>query len=65
MKYVRKTRDEWRLHLNYGQGFEHEVSEDTYREIRERLKEYRENCPEYARKVTGPHRVKVEESANV
>jgi hypothetical protein len=60
MAYVRKTRNEWRLHIDYGQGFEHEVSEDTLTEINARCREYRENCPEYPRKITGPHRVKVE-----
>jgi hypothetical protein len=45
--YLRTTRDEWQLWINYGQGWEHEISEDTWRELRERLKEYRANCPEY------------------
>jgi hypothetical protein len=57
MSRPRKTRDEWRLWLNYGQGWEHEISEDTGREVRQRAKEYAENCPEYPRKITGPHRV--------
>lgn len=60
MARVRKTRDEYRLWLNYGQGWELEVTEDTGTEIRARCKEYRENCPEYPRKITGPHRVKIE-----
>jgi hypothetical protein len=63
MTRQRKTRDEWRLWVNYGQGWEHEVSEDTFREARERRKEYRENCPQYPVKVTGPHRVRLEETA--
>jgi hypothetical protein len=61
MSYVRKTRDEWRLWVNYGQGWEHEVSEDNRREIKQRQKEYWANCPEYPNKITGPHRVKLEE----
>lgn len=63
MTYQRKTSDEYRLHVNYGQGWEHEVSEETYKEIRERRKEYSENCPEYETKITGPHRVKLETTA--
>lgn len=59
MAYVRKTSDEYRLWINYGQGWEYEVNETSRKEIRERRKEYRENCPEYATKVTGPHRIKV------
>ena len=47
MPYARKTRDEYQLWINYGQGYEHEISEDSWREMRARLKEYRENCPQY------------------
>lgn len=59
MTYERKTRDEYRLFVNYGQGWEHEISEDTSKGIRERAKEYRENCPEYPVKWSA-HRVKKE-----
>ena len=55
----RKTRDEWQLHANYGQGFEHEISEDSWKEMRDRLKEYRENAPEYQYKAV-KRRVKLE-----
>lgn len=61
MAYQRKTKDEWRLHVNYGQGFEHEVSEYRRRDIRDQVICYRMNSPQYRLKVTGPHRVKVEE----
>jgi len=54
---VRKTEDEWRLHANYGQGWEHETAEPTFKEIRQRAKEYRTNAPQYRYKITGPHRV--------
>ena len=47
MTYTRKTADEYQLHINYGQGWEHEISEDSFREIRGRVREYRENCPQY------------------
>lgn len=58
MTYQRKTRDEYRLFVNYGQGWEYEVNEETRVEIRKRAKEYRENCS-YPVKWTGPHRVKI------
>lgn len=45
MAYIRKTRDEWQLLGNYGfgDGWEILTCEDSRKEIRERLKEYREN----------------------
>ena len=49
--YRRKTRDTWQLHVNYGLGWEHEITEDTYREAREARREYRENCPQYPVKL--------------
>lgn len=42
----------WKLLVNYGQGYEYEVFEETYKEARARLKEYRENCPQYPAKLT-------------
>jgi hypothetical protein len=51
MPYIRKTRDTWELHINYGKRWEHELTEYSYSEIRARAKEYRENCPEYARRI--------------
>jgi hypothetical protein len=47
MPYTRKTRDEYQLSVNYGQGWEHEISEDTRQEIKARAAEYRANCPQY------------------
>ena len=49
----RKTVDAWELHVNYGygQGFEHELTEYSYKEIRQRAKEYKTNCPQYALKI--------------
>jgi len=46
MAYVRKTRDEWHLEVDYGygQGYECEVVEDTRVEGMARLREYRANC---------------------
>lgn len=50
MSYTRKTKDEYVLLANYGygHGYEEETIEDSYKEIRERLKEYRTNAPEYS-----------------
>lgn len=38
---------EYRLYVNYGQGWEHEVSDDSISGIRQTTREYRENCPQY------------------
>jgi hypothetical protein len=46
MAYQRKTRDEIRLYVNYGGGWEHETTEDSWKEARAQLKCYRENCPQ-------------------
>lgn len=47
MTYTRKTKDEYIVQGNYGygQGFEDECTEETRKEAKERLKEYRENAP--------------------
>ena len=52
MAYQRKTRDVYRLFVDYGQGWEHELDEFSLREIRQRQKEYRENCPQYPTRVS-------------
>lgn len=42
--YIRKTRDEYTLQGDYGfGGWEDLTTEDTWKEIRQRRKEYREN----------------------
>lgn len=51
MAYQRKTRDVWRLYVDYGCGYEHELDEFSHSEMRLRIKEYRENCPQYPAKV--------------
>ena len=38
--YKRKTIDEYEIQGNYGQGWETECIEDTWKEAKERLKEY-------------------------
>ena len=45
--YVRKTVDTWVLEGNYGYGWEYILTEYTRKEGRERLREYRENEPQY------------------
>lgn len=64
MAYVRKTRDEFQLWINYGygHGWEHEISEDSYREFKARRKEYRENCPQYPTRLV-KKRVPIEGAA--
>jgi hypothetical protein len=41
--YIRKTADRWDIMGNYGYGWDCECSEYTYKEAKQRLKEYREN----------------------
>lgn len=48
MAYIRKTRDVYILLANYGEGFEEEIIEYSFKEIKARLKEYRQNCPQYS-----------------
>jgi recombinational DNA repair ATPase RecF len=63
MAYVRKTKDEYRILGNYGQGWEEVTAAPTYPEARGYLKDYRENDPQHGYKMTGPHRVKIEAAA--
>ena len=58
MAYIRKTVDEYRLYVDYGDGWEHETTEESRKEIRARMKEYGVNCPQYATKWSR-HRVPV------
>lgn len=48
---TKRKATEWQMWSNYGHGWEHELSEDTWPEMRQRLKEYRENAPQYLYKV--------------
>lgn len=45
MKYQRKTTDEYTLQGSYGQGWEDLTSEESFKAIKERLKDYRDNEP--------------------
>lgn len=51
MAYKRKTKDIYILLSNYGYGWEEELEEETYKEAREQLKTYRENCPQFQFKI--------------
>lgn len=57
MKRPRKTRDCWRFYLNYGHGWEHEITEYTRAETKENAKAYRENCNYPLRVVFGRERI--------
>ena len=63
MAYIRKTRDEWQIHQNfgYGHGWEEVCAEDTRKEALARLREYRENQPEYPVKVV-LKRIRIEDN---
>lgn len=51
MAYVRTTQDTFEMHIDYGQGWEHELTEYSLKEYRQRRKEYQENCPQYPTKL--------------
>ena len=51
MAYKRLTRDVWTVQGNYGQGWEDVTAENTRKECKERLKEYRENEPQYSHRI--------------
>ena len=51
MTYQRKTQDVWIVQGAYGYGWEDVTAEDRRREALARLREYRENEPQY------PHRL--------
>ena len=59
MAYKRLTRDEYTIQGNYGQGWEDVTAEDTRPEAKNRLKEYRENEPQYAHRLI-KRRVRIE-----
>lgn len=51
MAYTRKTKDEYQLLYNCGNGWEYLLTEDTTEEAEAQKKEYSENIPEYQYKV--------------
>jgi hypothetical protein len=42
----------WKLYVNYGGGWEYELFELTLSEAKQRIREYRENCPQYLIKMS-------------
>lgn len=61
MAYKRKTKDVWRLYVDYGYGWEYELTEYTREQANVRKKEYRENCSQYpVQIVKGRERIKEE-----
>lgn len=52
-----KRQNKWSIehivqgHYGTGYGWEDETAEDTRKEARERLREYRENMPQYAHRL--------------
>jgi hypothetical protein len=48
---MRKTRDCWRFFCNYGQGWEHEITEYSRDAMKENKRAYLENSP-YPLRVT-------------
>jgi hypothetical protein len=51
MTYQRKTKDVFTVQGLYFSNWEDETSENNRREAIERLKEYRENMPEYSHRL--------------
>ena len=53
MTYIRKTRDVYEVQGYYvaGYGWECVCSEDTRRDAMQRLREYRENEPQYSHRL--------------
>lgn len=43
--YKRKTKDIFELYVDYGGGWEYELTEESKKEIYQRIKEYNQNCP--------------------
>lgn len=42
----------WKISVNYGQGYEYECFELTFKEARARAREYRANAPQYPVRIT-------------
>lgn len=60
MTYIRKTKDEYQIHQNCGYGWEEVCAEETLKEAKVRLKEYRTNQPEFSVKIV-KKRIKIAE----
>jgi hypothetical protein len=57
MSYTRKTKTCWRFFVNYGQGWEHEVTEYTVPEMKDNRQAYFENCKYPLKIVRGRERI--------
>lgn len=55
--YKRKTVDCWRFYCNYGQGWEHEITEYTKKAMLENKKAYEENSPYPLKIVKGREKI--------
>lgn len=51
-KKINKFIYGYKISVNYGQGYEYECFETSFREARERIKEYRSNAPQYPVKLS-------------
>lgn len=51
MAYRRKTVDCWRFYVCYNGEWEHELTEYSLKDARQRQKEYAENCPQYPTRI--------------
>lgn len=51
MAYKRKTRDEWEIQGNYGQGWEMVTVEDSWKAAKAQAKTYRQNEPQYRHRI--------------
>ena len=59
MAYQRKTRDIWRIYVDYGQGWEYEGADYSRAAARQTQRVYAQNCPQYPVKIVkGRERIK-------
>lgn len=58
MVYKRKTRDCWLFYCDYGQGWEHEITEYTRQAMEENRRAYLLNSPYPLRIVKGREKIK-------
>lgn len=57
MAYVRKTIDCYRFFIDYGQGWEHEITEYRRSDMRENKRAYLENSPYPLKIIRGRERI--------
>ena len=62
MAYVRKTKDEYVLLGDNGYGWEEILTEDTFKEIKQRYREYVENDKSSIYKIE-KHRIPIDKDA--